>query len=66
MASTTEKGAMSVNEFLDWASIGRTKFYEELATGRLRIRKIGRKSIVTMTDAIEWLNSLPVEGASEG
>jgi hypothetical protein len=64
MASTTEKVAMSVNEFLDWASIGRTKFYEELASGRLKIRKIGRKSIVTMADAIDWLNALPAETGS--
>lgn len=65
MTSTTEKGALSVNEFLQWASIGRTKFYDEIASGRLKIRKIGRKSIVTMTDAVEWLNSLPVEGQSQ-
>ena len=65
MKSTTEKGALSVNEFLQWASIGRTKFYDEIASGRLKIRKIGRKSIITMTDAVEWLNSLPVEGQSQ-
>jgi len=31
MTSTTEKGALSVNEFLQWASIGRTKFYDEIS-----------------------------------
>jgi len=54
-------GAMSVNDFLTWASIGRTKFYEECSAGRLRIRKIGRKTVVTMADAQAWLDALPVE-----
>lgn len=58
-------GAMSVNDFLAWASIGRTKFYEECAAGRLRIRKVGRKTVVTMTDAQEWLDALPVETPSK-
>ncbi len=54
-------GAMTVNEFLSWASIGRTKFYQEHAAGRLRIRKIGRKTVVTMADAQAWLDALPAQ-----
>ena len=54
-------GAMSVNDFLAWASIGRSKFYEECKEGRLRIRKVGRKTVVTMADAQAWLDALPVE-----
>jgi len=53
------KGAMSVDEFLHWASIGRNKFYDEVNSKRLKMRKIGRKSVVTMHDAMEWLNALP-------
>ena len=64
MTEMTDKGAMSVNEFLKWASIGRTKFYDEIASGRLKIRKIGRKSVVSTADAVEWLNALPVETGS--
>ncbi len=52
---------MTVNEFLSWASIGRTKFYQEHAAGRLRIRKIGRKTVVTMADAQAWLDALPAQ-----
>lgn len=58
-------GAMSVNDFLAWASIGRTKFYEECAAGRLRIRKIGRKTVVTMADAQAWLDALPAGSLSD-
>ena len=61
MSVQKSSGAMTVNEFLSWASIGRTKFYQEHAAGRLRIRKIGRKTVVTMADAQAWLDALPVE-----
>lgn len=55
-----ERGALTVDEFCGWAAIGRSKFYKEVATGRIRVRKLGRKSIITMPDATAWLNSLPV------
>lgn len=54
------RGALTVDEFCGWASIGRSKFYEEVKAGRIVLRKIGRKSVVTMPDAISWINSLPV------
>lgn len=59
MNTQVNKGAYSVTEFLNWASIGRTKFYQEIKDGRLKIRKIGSKTVVTATDAEAWLRSLP-------
>lgn len=59
MNITYPKGAMSVEEFLHWASLGRTKFYQEVKDGRIKIRKIGRKSVVTLADAEAWLSALP-------
>lgn len=59
MNPQTQKGAYSVTEFMAWASIGRTKFYQEVNAGRLKIRKIGSKTVVTAFDAEAWLNSLP-------
>jgi len=53
------KGAFSVDEFCAWASIGRSKFYGEVNEGRIRLRKVGRKSIVTDSDARAWLEALP-------
>lgn len=58
------RGAMTVDEFCSWASIGRSKFYQEVAEGRIAIRKIGRKSVVTLSDAMTWLDSLPHGGRS--
>jgi len=57
------QGVMTVDEFCGWARIGRSKFYQEVNEGRLPLRKIGRKSVVTIPDALSWLNGLP---AAEG
>lgn len=52
-------GAMSVAQFCRWASIGKTKFYEELNSQRLMARKLGAKTIILRDDAEKWLRSLP-------
>ena len=54
-----KKGNLSVKSFIAWGGIGRTKFYEEVKAGRIKLRKIGTKSVVTMPDALAWLNALP-------
>ncbi|ULJ70642.1 helix-turn-helix domain-containing protein [Rhizobium gallicum] len=54
-----EHGAISVKQFCDWAGIGLTKAYEEINAGRLTMRKLGRKSMIRMTDAEAWLAALP-------
>ncbi|RIY03813.1 DNA-binding protein [Aureimonas flava] len=51
---------MSVPEFCTWATISTASFYREVTAGRITIRKIGRKSVVTMPDALAWLAALPV------
>lgn len=59
MNSTNEKGAFSVNAFLEWASIGRTAFYNEVKEGRIKTHKMGNKTLVTYDNAKAWLESLP-------
>lgn len=58
--SFENRGALTVDEFCGWASIGRSKFYQEVKAGRITLRKVGRKTVVTMSDAVSWLNNLPV------
>ena len=55
-------GAMAVDEFCRWACIGKTKAYSEVKAGRLKLRKIGTKTIILRGDAEAWLRALPVAG----
>ena len=41
------------------AAIGRTKFYELVATGEIPIRKIGKKTLVVASDLRDWIERLP-------
>ncbi len=64
-ATPSDRGAMGVDAFCAWAGIGRSKFYGEVSAGRIKLRKIGRKSIVTMNDAQTCLDSLPTFNVTE-
>ena len=50
----------SIEQFCRLFCIGRTKVYEELKLGRLRARKIGRRTIIAEDDAQSWLRCLPL------
>jgi excisionase family DNA binding protein len=51
--------AFSIREFEQAFRLGRTKIYEEIKAGRLRARKVGKRTIITDEDAEEWLERLP-------
>jgi hypothetical protein len=46
-------------EFCAWARISRTMAFREIAAGRLKAFRVGRKSLVTIENARAWLASLP-------
>jgi excisionase family DNA binding protein len=52
--------AFSIKEFCRRFGVGRTTVYEEIKLGRLRARKIGRRTIILEDDAEEWLRRLPL------
>ena len=54
-----QQRAMNLADFCARYGIGRTKTYEELRAGRLRGRKIGKRTIIAEDDAEDWLRSLP-------
>ena len=61
MVSQTEGadlGAMTVKEFCRKYRIGRTKFYEEIKSGRLRAVKWGARTLVLNRDSISWERTL--------
>lgn len=56
-------GALSLAGFCKLYNIGKTRAYEELATGRLAAKKIGRKTVILRSEAVRWANALPTLGA---
>jgi hypothetical protein len=52
-------GAMTIGAFCVWASVGRTRTYEEIKQRRLRAKKLGGKTLISRQSAAEWLANLP-------
>jgi hypothetical protein len=50
-------GNLSIPEFGAWAQIGRTKVYQEISEGRLRIAKVGSRTVVPAPEALRWIGS---------
>lgn len=51
-------GAFSILAFAKEFNVGRTTIYREIGEGRLRAKKIGRRTLITREDAKEWLSNL--------
>jgi hypothetical protein len=51
--------AYRFGKFCRLAGMGKTKGYEEVAAGRLKVRKRGRSTIVLADEGKEYLQSLP-------
>lgn len=57
--TTQPKLALSVQDFCAACSIGRSKFYQERAAGRIKVLKAGKRTLIAATEVDRWLNSLP-------
>jgi excisionase family DNA binding protein len=51
--------AYPVREFCARYGICRQTFYDEIKRGRIRARKLGKKTIILKSDAEAWAASLP-------
>jgi excisionase family DNA binding protein len=51
-----DKLAYSVPEFCQAVGIGRSRAYEEIKAGRLRVTKAGRRTLIAVEEARTWLN----------
>ena len=58
----TDPLAVPIPEAARLSGCGRSTMYAEIALGRLRIRKVGRRTIIAMEDLRSWLDSKTVEG----
>lgn len=59
------RAGISVDDFCASTSIGRTKFYEEVKAGRIRVVKSGRRTIVPAGECHAWLDRL-AQGGTDG
>lgn len=64
MPTATQPVVMSVQQFCEWSSIGRTKVYEEIASSRLKTLKVGRRRLIKYDEAQRWLDSHGGEAAT--
>jgi hypothetical protein len=51
----SQKLAYSIEELCTAACVGRSTVYAEIGSGRLRPTKIGRRTVITIADAVVWL-----------
>jgi Helix-turn-helix domain len=56
---TETKEAISVNEFCDSYDVCRDTCYSEIRRGRLRVRKLGKRTLILRADAQAWADALP-------
>jgi excisionase family DNA binding protein len=56
---SSDKRALTVDEFMAAYGPGRTTTYEEIKAGRLKALKLGRKTLIPRDSADAWLASLP-------
>lgn len=51
--------AITIREFCDRYSVGRSTVYQEIAEGRLVACKVGRRTLITESAIQTWLDNLP-------
>jgi predicted DNA-binding protein YlxM (UPF0122 family) len=51
--------AFSIKSFSKTFNIGRSTIYNEISSGKLKIRKVESRTLIAHEDAVKWLNSLP-------
>lgn len=57
------RAALRVNETCRALAISRSKLYLELAAGRLRAVKCGRRTLIPTAEIKAWLEGLPARAA---
>jgi excisionase family DNA binding protein len=52
-------GALSISDACEMAGVGRTTIYAAIAEGRLKARKLGRRTLILRDDLTHFLVALP-------
>lgn len=59
MRGNEHKAALSIADFCAATGLDRTRVYQELASGRLRGKKVGTRTIIAADEVAAWLARLP-------
>lgn len=51
--------AYSVSDVLQMVGISRTTFYQLVKAGKIKVRKVGNRSLILSCDLEAWLEGLP-------
>ncbi|GGF82120.1 hypothetical protein GCM10007301_47790 [Azorhizobium oxalatiphilum] len=62
--NTLDPAAFDVLNAARIMGVGRSTVFEEIKTGRLEARKIGRKTLITRSAIENWLSNLPVRAVA--
>lgn len=65
MLTDFPKPVLSIAEFSAATTLGRTRVYEEIKQGRLKIVKCGRRSLIPIEELKAWLNRLGKDADGE-
>lgn len=57
--------AFTIESFGAAFALGRTSVFTEIKSGRLKARKIGRRTVILVADAEAWAASLPERSTEE-
>jgi excisionase family DNA binding protein len=60
-----EQLAYTVEQFIGATKVGRTKAYEEIASGRLATYKVGRRRYISARAIAEWQKKLEHEAIAD-
>ncbi len=61
--NSESKLLLDIPEVCDRTSLGRSRIYEEIGSGRLKIVKVGARTLVSVDALKEWIASLEVSRA---
>jgi excisionase family DNA binding protein len=60
MNGAVERHGLTIQEACAFSGIGKTKLYEAIASGRLKARKAGKRTLILADDLRHYLSSLPL------
>jgi excisionase family DNA binding protein len=61
-----ERLAFSVNELIKAVGIARRTLYAEVNSGRLKVTKLGKRSLFRRENVVAWLDGLDRESKGDG